>query len=119
MNKKGFSLIELVLVIVVIGVSSATLVAVMSKVVTSMNGPQVIAAATALAEKEAERVLTNSFANITAESNTSYTGNFSKYSHQVLVTNVDSNDKIVEIRISNAALPGSGYISLAFLRTNY
>ena len=116
MGKKGFSILELVIVIVVMGISSMGLVVVIQQVVRNIHKPLVIATATGLAEKEAERLLRLSFANTVAESSQNYGGNFSGYTHSTTVTNVDSNNKIVDVSIGHAAI---GSLHLGFLRTNY
>jgi prepilin-type N-terminal cleavage/methylation domain-containing protein len=116
MDKKAFSLLEMVMVIVVIGLSSTGLVKVMQQVVLTIHKPQVISTATALAEKEMERLLRISFAGTAAESLVSYTGSFSAYSHQTTVNSIDANDKVVVVTINHVVI---GSLSLAFLRTNY
>jgi prepilin-type N-terminal cleavage/methylation domain-containing protein len=119
MNKKGFTLIEIIMVILIMGISSLGLVAVMQQVLFNVHKPQVMQVATALAEKEAERVLNLEFASVVNEyfnAPAPYAGNFSAYSRQTRVTNADSNNKIVEIRVHHVAV---GYVWLAFLKTNY
>jgi prepilin-type N-terminal cleavage/methylation domain-containing protein len=116
MGNKGFTLLELVMVIVVIGVSSLGLVAVMRQVVINIHKPQVISTATALAEEEMERILLISFAATAAISSTNFTGSFSAYSYSAAVTSIDVNDKEVVVTVHHPAI---GSMSLAFLRTNY
>jgi prepilin-type N-terminal cleavage/methylation domain-containing protein len=131
-NKKAFSLIELILVVVVLGIAVFGLITVAQEVMLETHKPEVISTATALAEKEAERVTRLSFAAVDDEnrdSPQSYGGNFSTYSWEVRVDSIDDaapnlgsdpdmdNYKVVEIRIHHDLL--GGYISLVFLRTNY
>jgi len=119
MHKKGFTLIEIIMVILIMGISSLGLVVVMQQVLFNVHKPQIMQVATALAEKEAERVLNLEFASVANEyfnAPASYTGNFSAYSRQTRVNNVDSNNKIVEIRVHHVAV---GYVWLAFLKTNH
>jgi len=118
-GKKGFSLIEIVLVILVIGISSLGLVTVIQQVLFDMHKPQVMSIATSLAEKEAERIIRIGFAEIVDENRdapAAYPGNFSAYGRQVRVSNLDSDNKIVEIRVHHIAI---GYVWLAFLKSNY
>jgi len=116
MGNKGFSLLELVMVIVVIGVSSLGLVVVMRQVVINIHKPQVIATATALAEEEMERIMLLSFAATAAQSSKNFTGSFSAYSHITAVTSIDANDKEVEVTVFHPAI---GSLFFIFLRTNY
>ncbi len=116
MNKKGFTLIELVLVMVIMGISSLGLVVVMQQVVTNIHKPQVIATATALAEKEMERLMRLSFSSTIAEAQQSYTGNFSAYTHTTTITSIDANNKEVIVTVTH---PVIGSLTMAFLRTNY
>jgi prepilin-type N-terminal cleavage/methylation domain-containing protein len=118
MNNKGFTLIEIVMVILVIGLSSLGLVSVMQQVLFNVHKPQVMQAATGLAEKDAERVLNTTFGLVADENRdapVSYGGNFSAYSKQVRVSSLDTDNKVVEVRVHHVAL---GYIWLAFLKTN-
>ena len=119
MKKNGFTLVEIIMVIIILGIASLGLVSVMQQVLFSVHKPQVMQVATGLAEKEAERVLNLSFATVQNEyfnAPAAYGGNFSAYSRQTRVNSVDSNNKIVEIRVHHVAV---GYIWLAFLKTNY
>ncbi len=131
MTKKGFTLIEIVAVIIVIGIASLGLVGVIHQVLIDVHRPHTLTTATALAEGEAERVMGLSFANVVDEnrgSPASYSGNFSNYSWEVRVDSLDSaapslgsdadmsDYKVVEVRVHHAAV---GHVSLTFLRTHY
>lgn len=121
LDKKGFSLIEMVLVILVVGISSVGLATAMRQALVSIHKPEVMSTAVALAEKEAERNMRLGFSAVTDEyrdAPASYAGNFSAYSRQTRVTvdPLDSNKKTVEIRVHN---PAVGYVWIAFLKTNY
>lgn len=119
MNKKGFSLIEIILVILVIGISSLGLVIVMQQVLFDIHKPRIISTATSLAESEAERVIRRKFISVVDENRDApqaYSGSLSAYGWQVRVTDVDSDNKIAEIRVNHVAI---GYVWLAFLKTNY
>ncbi|MEI8012418.1 MAG: hypothetical protein WCI27_08085 [Candidatus Omnitrophota bacterium] len=115
-GKKGFTLLELVMMIVVIGLSFGGLAVVTQQVVLNIHKPQVIATATALAEKEMERLKRLSFAATAAEASQNYTGSFSGYSHRTTVTSVDADHKVVAVVISHPAITS---LTLALLRTNY
>ena len=119
MSKKGFTLIEIIMVIVIMGISSLGLVTVMQQVLFNVHKPQVMQVAIGLAEEEAERVLNLEFASVANEhfgAPASFGGNFSAYSSEIRVNSLDSNNKVVEIRVYHVAL---GYVWLAFLKTNY
>jgi prepilin-type N-terminal cleavage/methylation domain-containing protein len=119
MNKKGFTLLEVIAVILIMGISSLGLVTVMQQVLFNVHKPQVMQVATGLAEKEAERVLNLEFPSVVNEyfgAPASYGGGFSAYSRQTRVTDVDSDNKIVEIRVHHIAV---GYVWLAFLKTDH
>jgi len=118
-NNKGFTLIETVLVIFVVGISSLGLVSVMQQVLFDVHKPQVMSSAVSLAEMEAERVIRLSFGTVADENRDaplSYSGDFSSYSRQVRVNAVDADTKRIEIRVHH---PAVGYVWLAFLKTNY
>lgn len=131
MNKRGFSLIEVVLVILVVGVASLGLVVAMQQSLFDTPRPQVISTATALAAGEAERVIRLSFDSVLNQNRdapASYTGNFAAYSWQVRVDSIDTaqpnlgsdptmaNYKVVEVRVHHTTI---GYISIKFLRTRH
>ena len=128
---KGFSLIELVLVMTVISIASLGIVVAMQQALLDIHKPQAICGASALATKEAERVITLDFASIYDEnrdSPLSYSGDYSNYSWEVRVDSIDdaapglgsdpgmADYKIVEIRVHHAAI---GYIPMVFLKTNH
>lgn len=124
MNKRGFTLIEIVMVIVVMGAASLGLVSVMQQVLISVHKPQVMLRATALAEAEAERVL-----NLPFGSEVDINCGVSPSVYTV-VTMVDGcsgsegiNSRIVEIQVYHPALRrednSGGYVWLAFLKTRY
>lgn len=119
MNKRGFTLVEIIMVIVIMGISSLGLVVAMQQALFNVHKPQIMQVATALAEKEAERVLNLKFslvANEYFDAPAAYAGNFSAYSRQTRVNSVDSDNRIVEIRVHHVAV---GYVWLAFLKTNH
>ncbi|MBF0511282.1 MAG: hypothetical protein HQL13_03035 [Candidatus Omnitrophica bacterium] len=116
MKNGGFSILELVMVIVIIGCSFLGLVVAMQASATNMHKPKVIAIATALAEEQMERMMTISFSSLASQTSQNFSGNMSAYSYTVTVTNIDANDKRVVVTVSN---PVINSLSLAMLRTNY
>ena len=128
MCKQGFTLIETIISIVVIGIAFMGLLSLFTAVYTNAVRDEVMTIATMLAKGEIERVKGLSFANVSNEnrdSPVSFGGNFSNYSWQVRVDAVPvdiasdggmTNYKQVEMRVSNNMI---GYISLKTIVTNY
>lgn len=131
MKRKGFTIIELVIVLVVMAIASAGLAAVVVEVMQGSAKAEVISAATGLATGEAERVFRLPFANIADEhrgSPQSYSGDFSNYSWEVRADNIDTAQpnlgtdtlmetyKAVEVRVHHSSI---GYLQVRFLRANY
>jgi Tfp pilus assembly protein PilV len=124
---KGFTLIETVISILVIGIAFLGLVAVVTGVLTNATRDEGMAIATMLAREEMERVTRLSFSSVLDEhrdSPVSFGGNFSNYLWQVRVDAVPvdiANDptmtdyKQVEVRVTNGII---GTVSLKTLVTN-
>lgn len=119
------------MVIVVMGIVFSGLAVVIQQAIRDTYRPEFIMKATSLANKEAERLMQLSFANVVDENRdapVAYTGNFTNFSWEVRVDSIDTAQpnlgtdptmtdyKVVEVRIHNSAL---GDFSLKFLRTNY
>ncbi len=125
---KGFTLIETIISIVVIGIISLGLIAVFTGVFTNATRDEAVAVAVNLARGEMERVIRLDFSDVDDENRDSpedFTGNFSNYSWQVRVDPVPEdieddedmeNYKQVEVRITNAII---GDISLKTILANY
>ena len=125
---KGFTLIETIIAIVVIGIAFLGLVSVVTGVFTNAMHDEVMGIATMLAKGEMERVSGLTFANVVDENRdapASFTGNFSNYSWQVRVDAVPAaiatdpgmtNYKQVEARITSVI---AGDLSLKMIATNY
>lgn len=82
----GVTLIELLMSIVILAVALPPLLMVLSTVAMDSNVNEVADAASYLAERELERILSQRFDAIVDEGPTNYTGNFSDYSYQVTVS---------------------------------
>lgn len=127
MNNRGFTLIETVISIVIIGVVFLGLMAVFTGVATNLTRDEAVSIATMLARGEMERVARLSYASIVDAyrgSPVSFGGNFSNYYWQVRVDSVPvaiandpgrANYKQVEVRVTNAL---TGDISLKTIVTN-
>ena len=124
---RGFTLIETVIGIAVLGVMALGLFAVFTSVFKNAVQDETISVATSLARGELERVTRMSFVNVVdqnRDSAVSFGGNFSNYSWQIRVDAVPAgitsdpsmtNYKQVEVRVTN---PMAGDISLKTIVTN-
>jgi prepilin-type N-terminal cleavage/methylation domain-containing protein len=119
---KGFTLIETIISIVVIGVVFLGLLAVITGVFTHATRDEVMSVATMLAKGEMEKVTGEGF-SVTSDSGT-YSGNFSDYSWEVVVSAVPvsiasdpgmNQYKQVETVVTNAMI---GSVSLKTILTN-
>ncbi|UCG35815.1 MAG: hypothetical protein JSW17_03190 [Candidatus Omnitrophota bacterium] len=127
MRKRSFSLIEIILVIVVIGISFVGLAVAIHNALIGIHKPEALSGATALAVKEAERLIATDFDYVTSENfgnPKSYFGDFSNYSWEVRVGSIDDVQpnlgsdptmdiyKIVEVRVYHNAID---YVAIKFL----
>lgn len=104
----GFTVIELVMVIVVLGICLAPFGILFHQVMARYAAPEAIQIATALAEGEMERVTALRYGNVVNEGPAAFV-NFPNYSHQVIVGTIagelTTNEyKQVEVRVTNSAL---------------
>jgi prepilin-type N-terminal cleavage/methylation domain-containing protein len=131
MPGKGYSIIELVVTLVIVGLAAAGVAAALVNGVLGGPRAEAISVATGLCAGEADRVMALSFASVVDQnrgSPVSFAGSFSPYSWQVRVDSIDTaqpnlgtdpamaNYKVVEVRVHHALV---GYISIEFLRTNH
>jgi len=124
---KGFTLIETVIGIVVLGIIALGLFATFTGVFTNAVRDEVVTIATSLAKGELERTARLSFASVVSQnagSPVSFGGNFTNYSWQIVVSAVPvaiasdagmAQYKQVESRVTN---PMVGDISLKTIVTN-
>ncbi|MBU1006988.1 MAG: type II secretion system GspH family protein [Candidatus Omnitrophica bacterium] len=120
--RNGFTLIETVISILIIGIAFLGLVAVLTGVFTHATRDEVMSVTTMLAKGEMERVTGEGWAFL--EGSGSYSGNFSNYSWQVIMSAVPvaiendpymANYKQAEVVVSNAMI---GSVSLKTILTN-
>ena len=131
MSRKGFTLIEMVLVILIMAIVTGSLAVVIYQALQDTHKPEVLSTAMALATKELERIIRLDFSDVADEnrgSPASYTGNLSSYSWEVRVDSIDdaapdlgsdadmSDYKVVEVRIHHSVF---GYLSNKLLKSNY
>jgi len=107
-NGSGFTIVELVAAIVVLGVCLAPVGAMFYTILEKQTKPEAIQVATALAEGEIERVTGLDFLAVVDEGPTVFT-NFPNYTYQVVVSILagqpdTSQYKKVEVRVVNSSL---------------
>ena len=126
-SKRGFSLVELVLVIVVAGIAIPGVILTFYELSRKSAYDEAMTTAVMLAEGELERTVQKGFANIVDENRgnpVSFGGNFSGYRWQIRVDAVPAalaNDpsmseyKQIEARVTNNII---GDVSLKTIATN-
>ena len=127
----GFTLIEMVVVILVMGIAAVSLVFTMQQVLFNLARPEVISVSSALAVREAENIASAGFSSVSDQyrgAPQSYGGNFAAYDREIRVDSIDTaepslgsdaamaNYKVVEIRVHHPAI---NYVSIKLLKTNY
>lgn len=130
-GRQGFSLIEAVLVIVVVGIALTPFSILVVQITAKHAATLVQQTSVMLAESELERVMQQPFFNITNESQVSFGGDFSAYRYQVVVDYVNGTNtaalyvpvagttdyKRVQIQVVNTGLPDYGNITVTTLAT--
>lgn len=121
---EGFSLVELVIAIVILGICLPSLALLFSQVMKTYGEPEVMQVATALAEQKMEEVTSLRYSDIVDDGPTAFTGNFSNYTWQVIVSAVPTslaNDpamddyKKIEVAVSSNII---GSVTLTTIVTN-
>ncbi|NQT30461.1 MAG: prepilin-type N-terminal cleavage/methylation domain-containing protein [Candidatus Saganbacteria bacterium] len=127
MTKKGFTLIELVVSIVIAAIIFISLATALSITLWHTVKPEYYTVAAGLAAGEIDRVTNQKFSNVTSEATTAFAGNFSDYNYQVAVDYVDGADltqvlmsptdyKRVIITISRSNFPNVVVTTLATVK---
>jgi len=121
----GFTLIEIVIVIVVLSLVAATLLTVMGAISQNVILPFMTQIATGLAEKQFERVIGLRFSQVTDEGPAAFAFPFTDYSYEITVSPVPANlfndpsmtrYKQVEIEVSHALV---GHVNVYTVVTNH
>lgn len=123
-NKWGFTLIEIVIAMVIIGASVGTLLSVAGAITRATTNPEMVNIASALAEEQIEKTTALRFSEIANVAPTSFGGDFSNYTYQVTVDAVPGtlaldplmiNYKQVAITVSH---PQAGSVQLTTIVAN-
>ncbi|MFH1829275.1 MAG: type II secretion system protein [Pseudomonadota bacterium] len=126
-NKRGFSIIELVLVIAIVGIAFGGLSVVLSNTTKSNIDLDLANTAIFLAREKMSETMAKDFASIVAVPNTNFGGDFNSYNYQINVDYVDSSDlntavvgptSYKRIVVTVSATGWSGNITLNNLKTN-
>ena len=124
MKSRGFTLIEAIIAVVVLGIAVGTLLQVMGHAIQATIRPDVMSTATHLAEGELERVTNLRYSQIVNAGPTAFAAPFSNYTYETRVSAVPvalANDpamaqyKQVEVII---AYPSMGGVTLTTMVTN-
>jgi len=107
-NSSGFTIVELVAVIVVLGICLAPIGAMFYTLMSKYAKPEAIQTAATLAEGEMERITGLDFADVANEGPTAF-ADFPNYTYQVIVSILSgqpdtSEYKNVEVRVVNNSL---------------
>ena len=127
MKSRGFSLIEMVIAIVIIGIAFYALISVFITVAPRNVNVEDITKATHLAFEKMEETTVKNFTGVATVSATSFTGDFSQFQYQVVVDYVTSTEpdvvavgatsyKRVKVRTWGGL---SGIVELVTLVTTY
>ena len=118
MNRKGFTLIEAVLTIVILAASFVALSQLFSETTVDNIDADIATVSTLLARETMAETMAQDFADVVNVTATSYSGNFASYSYQVSVGYVDAADlnttvagptdyKRVTVTVANTDWPGN------------
>ncbi|MBI5699931.1 type II secretion system protein [Candidatus Saganbacteria bacterium] len=92
MRKTGFSLVELIIAVVVIGIAFYALISVFITVAPRNVNVEDITKATHLAFEKMEETTVKPFTSVASVSATSFTGDFSNFQYQVIMNYVTSSE---------------------------
>lgn len=125
-KRNGFTLIEVILVMIILGVCLTPFCILIVNVVQKNVLSQAQATAVALAEREIERVTSLRFSAVDDAAEAAFASPFNNYSYQVIADYVNTNDlntavagptdyKRVQVRVANGIV---GVLTLTTLVAN-
>lgn len=127
-NKRGFTLVELIVSLLVIGIVMSAALAIFINAGFQSVNVDVYTTAQTLAEYKMEQAMSHDFADVNSEAVANFSGDFSLYSSQVIVDFVSSgvldtvsgtttNFKRIVVKISHPQITTP--YSLEAVRVNY
>ncbi|KPJ65671.1 hypothetical protein AMJ44_09695 [candidate division WOR-1 bacterium DG_54_3] len=127
-NKKGFTLVELVVSVVVIAIIMYAVIAIFITSGAKGVNVEVFTVAQALAESKLEQAMALDFADVASESETNFSGDLSDYSYEIVVNYVSvealdaavgyaTDYKKIQVKIRHSSLAAP--TQLESLRSSY
>ena len=129
-KSKGFTLVELVMAVVIAAIAVYALISVFINTSGQNAKLEAVSVAVHLANGKLEQVSSKSYANISSEPLTAFSGNFSNYRSLVVVSNVSSSEpnlsvgstvtgyKKVTVYVSSSLLQNSVEVSTLITDTS-
>ncbi|MBI4431275.1 MAG: prepilin-type N-terminal cleavage/methylation domain-containing protein [Candidatus Omnitrophica bacterium] len=125
-SRSGFTLIELVIIIVVVSIAIGALLTALASVTQNTIHPLIMQTATELAEQEVEKVTGTRFSFVCSCTNNAYAAPFDGYSRKITVAAVPNpplatpdptmqNYKMVDVTVTNSTI---GSVMLRTIVTN-
>ena len=126
MFRRGFTLIELIIIIVVVSIAIGVLLTALASVTKNTIYPLVMQTATELAEQEIEKITGTRFSFVCSCTNNAYAAPFAGYSRQITVAAVPNpplttpdptmqNYKMADVIVTNSTI---GSVTLRTIVTN-
>jgi len=92
-NKRGLTLLEIIIIIAIIGLAVPAILTAFARLVATGADAKTVQIATNLASQEMEQMIKGKkFVNIVSAGQTDYTGDFSQYNYQIIVEYVNPSD---------------------------
>ncbi|MBI5078654.1 prepilin-type N-terminal cleavage/methylation domain-containing protein [Candidatus Saganbacteria bacterium] len=127
--KKGLSLVEVVIGLTVIGIAFYLLIAVFVAIVPRTVVIETFNKKNYLAQEKMEEYLTRDFTGIISVGAAAFTGDFSNYNYQIVVTYVATNDlnaavalspyKNVKVRVWGGPVDTAGTVEITSVVATY
>jgi prepilin-type N-terminal cleavage/methylation domain-containing protein len=128
--KKGMTLIETIIGLTIIGIAFYLLMAVFINLAPRTAVVETIGKKALLAQEKMEEYLARSFNQVASVGATSFSGSFSNYDYQIIVTYVATGDlntavagptkfKNVKVRVWGGPISNSGTIEVVTLVTSH
>lgn len=130
MRSKGMTLIELIIGLTVIGIAFYLLISIFVNIVPRTALVETLNKKVYLAQEKMEEYLTRSFSSTESVAATSFTGSFTNFKYQIVVTTVESTDlnapvagptgfKNVKVRVWGGPVDAAGTVEIVSLVTSH